>query len=142
MSAPSIRASTSRASFGAAIETSHETSLAPRSHELAELARVASPEALEAPAELLRLGLAQPSAVHAPSASAEATVPALHVLEAVARIAAHLGPLERAVHALPAREADIVRDRLERARVLADCASALAELRRGVLTALRTARPA
>lgn len=122
----------------------HDTSnVDPTPASIGELASlgVASPApTIESPPELLRLG----PALHAIAASHATAVaaPAMTVLGDVARIGAHLGPLERAANALSGDQRALVNDRLQKVRVLVDCASALADLRTGVLTSMRTARPA
>ncbi len=109
--------------------------------ELAEIERLHAPAPVELPAELVRLGAELP---HPPAAAAEAAiaVPNLALLREVERIGAHLGRIERACDGLGPAEARHAAELLARVRVLVDCASALADLRQGVLSAMRTARPA
>lgn len=108
--------------------------------ELAALGRAAPVSAVELPPELLRLGAELPAPRSTPTAVPDA--PTRATLAAVQRIGDHLGALERALDALPPAETSAMRERLERARVLVDCAGALSTLREGVHGALRTARPA
>ncbi len=107
--------------------------------ELAALSVPPAPTPSESAPELLRLGPALPS-ITAPRALEAA--PAMTLLADVARIGVHLGPLERAERALSEAERGVVSERLARVRVLVDCASALADLRVGVLASMRTARAA
>lgn len=109
--------------------------------ELEEIERLRAPVAVELPAEMVRLGAELPSP---PSPPAGAAIPApdLALLREVERIGAHLGRIERACDGLGAAEARHAAELLARVRVLVDCASALLDLRLGVQSAMRTARPA
>jgi hypothetical protein len=90
--------------------------------------------------ELLRLGPELPAV--ATSLASRVDAPPMTILGDIARIGAHLGPLERAASTLSGEERALVSDRLAKVRVLVDCASALADLRAGVHASMRTARAA
>jgi len=109
--------------------------------ELAEIERLRAPVAVELPAEMVRLGAELP---HPPGVAAGVAIPApdLALLREVERIGAHLGRSERACEGLGAAEARHAAELLARVRLLVDCASALADLRQGVQSAMRTARAA
>lgn len=127
----------------AAHDVAHVEHATPSIAELASLAIASTTTTHDAPPELLRLGPELPAITAGSAARIDA--PAMSLLGDVARIGSHLGPLERAVHAL-AREQGSgdqgVSERLGRLRVLVDCASALADLRVDVHACLRTARAA
>jgi hypothetical protein len=108
---------------------------------LGELEQAHASRGAELSPELVRLGAAWPEVSVVASAEARTAIPG-EALEAIVRIGAHLGRLERAIVELPPSEGLHVADRLARARVLVDCAAALAALRASVHEALRTARPA
>lgn len=119
--------------------TAQETALAA---ELRELERMHGARGPELSPELVRLGAAWPEPLRAAGHEARITPVRSETLESIARIGAHLGRLERAIDELPPSESQVVADRLARARVLVDCAAALAALRARAHEALRTARPA
>ncbi len=111
--------------------------------ELGELERAHASRGAELSPELVRLGAAMPDRPEPLGArEAEAIPLRSETLEAVTRIGAHLGRLERVVGELPGAEGDVLSERLARARVLVDCAAALSALRASVHEALRGARPA
>ncbi len=108
--------------------------------EVLALARAERAAPIEAPAELLRLGSALPTS---PSTWApRAEPPTLEALDAIARIGAHLGRLERVERALPPDQAHALGETRAMLEQLVDCALGLALLRRAAGDALRTARPA
>lgn len=90
--------------------------------------------------ELLRLGATLPEM--AARSAAVVGAPTRDMLLEVSRIASHLGGVARALVELPEPEARVWNERVARAQTLADCAGALADLRAGVVAALRTARAA
>jgi hypothetical protein len=118
---------------------SHETMLA---DELRELERAHASRGPELTPELVRLGAAWPGPTRAMDLVTGVVPVRGECLESIARIGAHLGRLERAIDELPPSEGQALADRLGRARVLVDCAAALAALRASAHEALRTARPA
>lgn len=108
--------------------------------ELASLAVASAAPSIDTPPELLRLGPELPAVAR--SLASRVDAPPMTILGDIARIGAHLGPLERAASTLSGEERALVSDRLAKVRVLVDCASALADLRAGVHASMRTARAA
>lgn len=85
--------------------------------------------AVELEPALLRLGFGAPCEVSASSTSPSMPPPPLRSLREIERIGAHLGVLESSVTSLEAPLRDELAARLARARVLAEVAGALADLR-------------